>query len=470
MPSLSVFTAAFDGERMVRVQIETDRQPGLPSFNLLGVRGAFAVGLDARLRAALRNASFSWPRGRITVTVSPAVIEQGSGLECAIAYSLMRLDKQVPLLPEETLLCGTLGLDGSIRSFAQAGLLFDQASYQHWRVAGPTDQEGLARKVGGFCFLGLSSLAQMRDRMEWEDLALQQPDCAAVSSDFLIDRLSGLSVAKRAICVAMAGRHNLSLLGPAGVGKTKLVQAAAQLLPPLNREVRSCLIVMQAAAGQFAVSYPVRRPFRAPHHASSPHDIFGSRARPGEYSLAHGGLLFLDEFTLLSKRVREGLREPLAAGYTEQRLQGKLRRYPGPAMVWAAANGCFCGRRGAGGICRCTPGELVRYAGFFNEALAERFHMHVWIEKGDASKPDSPDLQGKKLQETIVRCWYEGERPQSLESQKLIQKARETLNLSPRAVETLHQISETIAKVEGWDEVTPVCVTEALQYRFRYAI
>ncbi len=484
------------GVEGIPIRVEVDVAFGLPSLTIVGMAGSQVQEARERVRSALRNSGFEVPARRITVNLSPADIpKDGTAYDLAIAVGILAASGQLPDAagPEGTALIGELGLDGSLRPVT--GVMSLVAALRDAGVSGvivPDASGPEAACVSGISVLpasrlgvavghvaGVQGLAVARPSAvpAWEPPA-DVPDLADVA---------GQHTARRAVEIAVAGRHNLALCGPPGVGKTLLLRCADGLQPPLDDDEALEVSRIQSAAGLADRRAPLtrRRPFRAPHHTISTQALVGGgpRVRPGEASLAHRGMLFLDEALEFRSDALDALRQPLEAGaVTIARVEGALS-LPARFGLLLAFNPCPCGWLGTRSReCRCDEGAARRYASRLSGPMRDRLDRWgnadpVQHAMTDGSEP-SATVAGRVAEAWRVQRVRQGmlngdlpsaglERELALGSAvvSLLARRAERFRLSPRRLHRTMLVARTIADLDRANAVLPVHVDEALHYR-----
>jgi magnesium chelatase family protein len=379
------------------VDVEADLAPGVPGLALVGMLDTSLAEARDRVRAAVVNSGWSWPSRRITVNLSPAALpKSGAGFDLAIAVALLAAGDVVPRTAVEgVVLVGELALDGRVRSVPgvlPAVLAAAAAGVERVVVAGPDHAE--ARLVPGVQVLAPASLRELVAHWRGEaELAEPEPSASgdaepapAVSEPDLAD-VAGQSAARRAVEVAAAGGHHVFLTGPPGVGKTMLAERLPGLLPDLDERAAFEVTAVHSVAGVLPphVSLLRRPPFQAPHHTASVVAIVGGgsgQVRPGAVSLAHRGVLFLDEAPEFAPAALESLRQPLESGRIHVQRSGLLSVLPARFQLVLAANPCPCGLDSPRGLaCRCTPHQRRRYTSRLSGPLLDRVDLHVRLER-----------------------------------------------------------------------------------------
>ena len=391
------------------VGVEVHLGSGLPVFTIVGLPAAAVRESKERVRAALVNGGFEFPAGRITVNLAPADLPKDGGrFDLAIAIGILLASGQLPDSPDRLRgleLYGELALTGELRTVPGLLLAARHAAAVGHRLIVPADSSAQFAWLPAAAPLAAATLLDVCRHLAGEvPLAALRTGAGSTDADVeatfnclasaTLDDICGQTEAKRALIVAAAGRHSVLFVGPPGCGKTMLAQRLPALLPQLGEheaiEVASIASVSGAAgASALLGAAGLRRPFRAPHHTTSAHAIVGggARARPGEITLAHQGVLFLDELPEFDRRVLEALREPLESGIVSVSRANLQAEYPARFQLVAAMNPCPCGHLGdSAAACRCSPKAVEQYRARLSGPLLDRLDLRVALRSVDEAE------------------------------------------------------------------------------------
>lgn len=500
--SSKVFTSTLFGLHASTVEVEADIANGLPAFNVVGLADTEVKESRERVKSAIKNSGLEFPTTKVLINLAPAdVRKEGPHFDLPVAVAVLQASG-ILAIPPKTVFLGELALDGSLRKVAGVLAMALEARDQGYEKIYVSEanaaEAALVRELLVYPVKNLLELVQDLTNVEpikpFTGRATYKNKLEARENDIDFAFIRGQESAKRALEIAAAGNHNILFSGPPGTGKTLLAQALVGILPKPALEESLEITKIYSIAGLLAANEPLvtRRPFRAPHHGASAVALVGggTNPRPGEITLAHRGVLFLDEIAEFGKSVLDQLRQPLEnKSVVVSRAAGTVK-FPTNFMLVAARNPCPCGHHGdESKICVCSPSQIQKYKKKLSGPLLDRIDIHIDVPRVTYEK-----LMGADAAESSAKVRARVETARALElkrfkkyklltnseisakltmeickidqaSSELLRQAVDSDFLSPRGLHRLLRVARTIADLENSENIELKHVSEALGYR-----
>ena len=490
-----VYSRALTGMHAPLVTVEVHLANGLPAFNLVGLPETEVKESRERVRAALQNAQFGFPARRITVNLAPAELPKESGrFDLPIAIGILVATGQLPgNRLHEYEFAGELALTGELRPIRGALAMTLKASGDRRAFILPSASAAEAALVHDAVVHPARTLLEVCAHLTGHEALPRQAAAPAMAAGEAtshpdLSEVKGQPQARRALEIAATGRHSLLMIGPPGTGKSMLAQRLPGILPAMSEADALEAAAIQSLTGGFRLERWAQRPYRSPHHTASAVALVGggSDPRPGEISLAHHGVLFLDELPEFDRRVLEVLREPLETGRIHISRAARQAEFPAQFQLVAAMNPCPCGYLGhVSGKCRCTPDQIIRYRGRISGPLLDRIDLQIEVPgiPADALRNSAPGESSSEVQARVERAralqLARQGKPNALLAPKeidkhcqpdaagdaLLRQAIARLNLSARAYHRVLKVARTIADLADAESLAANHIAEAIGYR-----
>jgi len=514
MSFAKVYSAQTKGLRAHIIDVEVDLSKGLNSFTVVGLPDKAVEEARDRVGAAIKNSGYKSPKSinqKTIISLAPAHIKkEGPLFDLSMSLAYLLASKEIKFNPNNKIFLGELSLDGELRpikGILPLSLAAKEAGFEEIYL--PKENAVEAALIDGISIYGVENLKEIilhlnekksdDGKKEPQKITIQEKTPILFKEslhDIDLADVKGQETAKRGLEIAAAGKHNIAMFGPPGTGKTMLAKAFSHILPPMSFEEIIETTGIHSVSGVLDGSLVTQPPFRCPHHSSSYVSLVGGGTfpKPGEVTLAHNGVLFLDEFPEFERRVIEVLRQPLEEGLVNISRAKGTEQFPANFILIAAMNPCPCGNYGSKKECVCSPTRLIQYQQKISGPIMDRIDM--WVEVGEINHEklsstqndientrtvkkrvfDAREIQRKRF-EKYNKAIKTNSEMGAKELEKIVcldNKTKETLNtaasrmdLSPRAYHRVIKLARTIADLEGVGNVEEKHILEAIQYRPR---